>query len=276
MEELTDIDSIVEATETSNTNEIPMTSDELPQEQAQMPQVHEFEFTAHGKPIKVPLDDPRIKTWLSQGYEAPNRFGEYNRKIQEYEKTIQNNLQSLKGFEQYKKIDEWAKNNPQDWQQLTQNWQQTLAEKHPLPPEVQQRLEKVEQVLNQNQQIETDRRNRLEDQALDQEIGSIRKQYPNLDFEARDKEGKSLEYRILEYATSRGIPNFKTAFRDYCFDQLVQMSEHKGRENVSKSFSKTKAGLLGKDPNPARTSTPDLRGKNYDQIHEEVLRALGL
>lgn len=279
MEEL---ESIVQEAEASSNNDIPM-GDETPQVETEAPQtIPEFKFTAYGKEIKIPQNDPRINQWLSMGYEAPNRFGELNKKIQAYEKQLQEGTSKYQQLEQslnsYKDVDNWAKANPEQWQSLTDAWRQQLNQNPAqLPPEVKQKLEQHDQILNQFQQEQVARRHQAEDHALGTEIESIRKSNPNLDFDAPDQTGRSLEYRILEYATQNGIPSFRAAFRDYCFDQLTKKAEEQGREKVSRTMSQTtKAGLLGRDPAPQRSTQVNVQGKNYDQIHEMILQSMGL
>lgn len=277
-----DIEAVIQEAEASTNNEIPMGED-VPRETEQIQEIpQEFKFTAYGKEIKIPHNDPRINQWLSMGYEAPNRFGELNKKIQASEKQLSewsNKYQQLEqSLTSYKDVDNWAKANPEQWQSLTDAWRQQLNQNPAqLPPEVKQKLEQHDQILNQFQEEQVARKNSAEDQALGTEIESIRKSYPNLDFDAPDQSGRSLEYRILEYATSNGIPSYRAAFRDYCFDQLTKKAEEQGREKVSKTMSQTtKAGLLGKSPAPSRSSQVNVVGKNYDQIHEMILQSMGL
>lgn len=279
-----EIDSIVEQTEASSNNEIPMTED-VPRETSSSPEeaLQEFKFNAYGKEIKVPYNDPRLTQWLSMGYEAPNRFGELNKKLADYDKQLKDytgKYQQLESkYNEFKQIDDWARSNPDKWNALTEQWKQQVSQMNPvqLPPELQQKLEQHDQILTQFQQEQVARRHQAEDQALGTEIESIRKNYPNLDFDAPDQTGRSLEYRILEYATQNGIPSFRAAFRDYCFDQLTKKAEEQGREKVSRTMSQTtKAGLLGKSPAPKQSAQADITGKNYDQIHEMILQSMGL
>lgn len=277
-----EIDQIVEQTEDSSNNEIPMESD-VPRETEPTPAPQEFVFNAYGREVRVPQNDPRINQWLSMGYEAPNKFGELNKKIADYDRQLKDyngRYQQLETkYNEFKQIDDWARSNPEKWQALTDQWKQQVSQMNPaqLPPELKQKIEQHDQILNHFQQEQLARRNQAEDQALTGEIESIRKQYTNLDFDAPDNSGKSLEYRILEYATQNGIPSFRAAFRDYCFDQLTNKAEEKGREKVSRAMPQTvKNGLLGKAPAPRRSAQPEITGKNYDQIHEMILQSMGL
>lgn len=278
-DEAVDLDSIVAQTELSTNNEIAMEA--APEQiEAAAPTIQEYEFQHNGQAIKAPIE--KVLRWASMGYGAPQKFGELSNKIKDYEGR-------LKGYEDYDKtykpIDEWAKSNPDKWRALFDGWQQAQYGNVPqqgqptaqIPPELIQKVQQLDQRFAEQDKRDFEQRNIQNDQRLDQEVVSIRKSFPNIDFDAPNQQGNSLEYQILEHATKNGIPSFRAAFRDYCFDQLNSMSESKGREKTALS-PKTRAGLLGKDPAPAGRgqSIPDLKNKNYDQIHELILAEMGL
>lgn len=286
MDELGDIESIVNSVETSTNNEIPM-NDPAPAEAPQLiPEApQEYEFEAEGRKYKG--DIAKLTRWAQQGVSAPNKIGELSKRLQDTEG-------KLKGFEPYEKvykpIDEWAKQNPEKWQSLFQAWQQaqyggvpqgqaTEQLRAQLPPELVQTVNELKEFKQSLEQEKVIQRERHADQGLDSEIGSIRKQYSNIDFDSPDERGNSLEYQILEHATKNGIPSFRAAFRDFCFDKLGQLSESKGLEKGARAIpEKTKAGLLGKDPAPARGKPVSdlIKNRNMDQIHQLVLSELGL
>lgn len=288
MDDTSEIDSIVSQTELSTNQEIPMEGP-APQEQAQ-PTSQEYEFESGGQKIKAPIE--KILRWASMGHSAPNKIGELSKKLSDYEG-------KFKQYEQYdttyRPIDDWAKKNPDKWQALFNNWQQAQfgvlpqgptptpteaqAQNFQLPPEVIQKINAFDQKFSQLEQKEVVQRERAADQGLDGEIASIRKQYSNLDFDAPDTTGNTLEYQILKHATDNGIPSFRAAFRDYCFDKLGQFSETKGMEKASKTISpQTKAALLGKQPAGTKGQLPAnfIKNRNYDQIHEAALAELGI
>lgn len=281
MEDELNIDAIVAETEASTNNEIPMEGNSPPVEAAPTtPQ--EYEFESNGQKIKAPIE--KILRWASMGHSAPNKIGELSNKLKEFE----SKSETYQSYEKtYAPIDQWAKQNPDKWNALVNHWQQAQYGALPtepgqpavnLPPEVIQKLQEHDQRWQKMDEIERNQKIQASDQSLDQEVKSIREQYANLDFDAPDEKGKPLELQILEHATRNGIPSFRAAFRDYCFDKLGAFSESKGREMAAMP-SKTKAGLLGRNPTPAgtRTQAPDLKGRNYDQIHAMILeKELGI
>lgn len=284
--ETAELEAIVNNTELSTNTEIPMNDPAPPEIQARAPQTpEEYEFDYEGQKIKASKE--KLLKWASMGYGAPNKIGALQKQINE----SSGRLKQLEQYEKtYKPIDEWAAQNPDKWQTLFDNWRQAqfgagitppAAGQAPLqlPPEVLQELQASREFRESQIQERQTLKVKAADQSLDQEVVSIRKSYPNLDFDAPDERGNSLEYQILEHATKHGIPSFRAAFRDYCFDQLGKLTESKARGQGAVN-PKTTAALLGKEPAASRGSkglTPEfLRTRNYDQIHEAVLLELGL
>lgn len=281
MDENAELESIVNSVDQSTNNEIPMTQGEEPQESAPTPQtIQEYEFQTGGRTVKAPIE--KILGWASQGYNAGNRIGQLSKQVEDY----QSKSKEWEAYEKdYKPIDEWAKKNPDQWRTLLNNWHQAQLGNVPqgtqapeqaraqLPPELIQKINQFDQRFQQQDQERQIQKERHADQTLDGDIATIRKQFANVDFDAPDKNGNSLEYQILEHATKNGIPNFKAAFRDYYFDHMQSFSESKGREAAGKSISpKTRSDLLGKETGQERSrKAPDLRGMNYDQIHELIV-----
>ncbi len=283
------IDDIVASVDQSTNSEIPMEGP-APEPEARASQPSEYEIEYQGQKIKAPID--KVLKWASMGYGAPNRIGELSKKLADaegkyaqYDKT-------------YKPIDEWAAKNPDKWKALFEGWQQAQFGQIPqagqgqnpeaaqnqaamLPPEVLQELQASRQWRESQIQEKQAQKTQAADQGLEKEIISIRKSYPNLDFDAPDERGNSLELQILEHATKLGIPSFRAAFRDYCFDKLGKLSEEKGLGKGQGTLpQKTKADLLGKAPaSSTRGSKPAadfVKTRNYDQIHQHVLQELGL
>jgi hypothetical protein len=280
-EEAVDLDSIVAATETSTNNEIPM-GETAPAEAApQAPQ--EYAFQHNGQEIKAPID--KVLRWAQQGYSAPQRIGELSQKLKDYEGKFKN----YEGWEKtYAPIDKWAKENPDKWQALFDGWQRAQfggvspdgnhTPPAALPKEVLDKLNQHDQFIQSQQQERAQERERRADHALDTEITSLRKQYSNIDFDAPDESGRTLEYRVLEHATRMGIPSFEAAFLHFNKAQLQQMYQGQGRERAAMS-PQTKDALLGKNL-AAKGQGPQvselIKGRNLDQIHELVLQEMGL
>lgn len=250
------------------------------QPQAQ-PTAQEIEFTWNGKQIKAPVTDPRVKQWASQGYDYAQKMADFNRKQQE----IAAREQELTG--RYGAIDEYVRQNPQFWDHVTQEWQRQqmggqVDPNNPLFKELQSLKSEIGQVKEFKQTLEQERlaiQRQQEDQALEQEIGSIREQYPDIDLAAPDANGASLETRVIKHALDNNIKSFRAAFRDLLHDDLLKREADKAREAVTKDLQKRqKSGLLGTSPTPTKglSQPEDIKNHSYESLHQLALQELGI
>lgn len=215
--------------------------------------------------------------WAQMGYDAPNKIGEYNKKIQEYETK----------YKPYQEIDEFARQNPEWWQQVQDLYAQREALRQKADPsnpltqelnQVKNQLTELAQFKNQILEERVLAQHKQEDSALDAEIKSIREKFADLDWKTVNEQGHDLERQILQYATSRGIGNFNDAFRAYYFDKALSRAEERGKESVGKSIQKqVKAGIIGKSPTPTQViKETSVKGKSYDALLKESLEELGI
>ena len=241
------------------------------------PVINEHEFTVGGKAIKAPID--KILKWASMGYDAPNRIGELNKKLEGYS---QKETQYKEWQDKYGPVDEYVRQNPDFWNHVTQSWQQQQqqAQQNPLHPvvgELQKRLEGLEGIAQTFQQERQEAVMKQQDSQYMEEFSTITKQYPKIDFSTPDESGKSLEYKVLEYAQEKGIREFTPAFRAFYHDELVKNASEEAKEKlVNDKQSKTKLGILGISATPTKRISDNVKGKSYDNLYKEALKELGL
>lgn len=247
----------------------------------------DIEFTWNGKQIKTPLNDPRIKQWASQGYDYAQRMAEFNRQQTEFQ-TKSKKIQEYES--KYQPVEEYVTKNPDWWKHVNDQWQKEKTGTQGLGDDpnnpIIQKLSAYEQELSgikefiQSQQAEkAAQKATQEDAALSQEIQTVRDAYKDLDWNTLDQNGKSLELKVLEHATSNGISKFAAAFKDLMHEELIKRAEERGKENVVKERQKqTKLGLLGKTPAPSKgiTQAEDIKNKSYDQLLREGMLELGI
>lgn len=244
--------------------------------------IQEYEIKYGGKSIKAPID--KIIRWAEQGYEAPTKIGELNKKLESYaakEKAFQEMEQK------YGPVDKYVRDNPQWFEFMQSQYQRQMeqAQQNQAAPQINQVIEplqkQIQELMSYKDTIEKERyeaRMRQEDVAYQSELESLRKSYPKVDFNSVDQSGKSLEYRVLEHATQNGINKFTTAFRDFYHDELVKAAEVEAKEKVMKDKqSRTKLGILGVSSTPTpKVSDGSVKGKSYDDLYHETLVELGL
>lgn len=246
-------------------------------EQAATAAAQEYAIQVGGKEIKAPIE--KLIKWASMGYDAPNRIGELNKKLESY---TQREAQ-LKDLEsRYSPVDKFVRENPQWWQHVQQSYEQLQAQSQqnpflPVVENLKKEVDGLKQIAQTYEQREQQKIMQQEDTKYMDELGAIQKQYPKIDLMTPDATGKSLEYKVLEYARDNGIRNFKTAFRDFYHDELVKLSAEEAKEKViSDKQSKSKLGILGVSTTPTKRVSDSVKGKSYGDLEREALQELGL
>jgi hypothetical protein len=254
----------------------------------------EVEYNAAGKVVKEPFE--MVLKRASQGYDYAQKVGEWNKKEQDFTGKLTQAEQRLKEFEYLKQVDDYARQNPQWKQHIDKMWEQRdIAERNldPNDPIIQlmnQKLEKLMEPINnltskvtQFDQFVSQQRISKEDQELDAEVKSIREKHSDLDWDARDEFGKTLEARVLEHAAKMGLGSnpgaFRMAFRDFNHDHLVKTAQDRAKEAVADQAHRLKkAGFIGKSSTPQTgiTQAKSLREKSYDDLFKEGLEELGI
>lgn len=229
----------------------------------------------------IPESRDQLIAWAQRGYNAPVKIRELQTQLDQW-KSKEAQLNELHG--KYNEIDDYVRKNPQFWQHVMQAWQNKgQALQDPNNPmagvvsELQQQVQSLVQYKNQIEQQQTAYRTQQEDVQYMSQLEEMKKTYPKVDFDTKGEDGKSLEYRVLEYANENGIKNFKTAFRDFYHDELQKMAIADAQEKSAKERQKaTRAGVLGKSTTPTKGITSDVRGKSYGDLEREALQELGI
>lgn len=273
--------------------EIPMTEADRPEAKEAARQAQSakevFEFKHGDKPIKATRE--QIIQWAQMGYGYPQKAQALNQQKAQLEQA-QKEMEAR--FAPYTQVDQWAKSNPNDWKQFEQFWKtgswrnagtQTPGTQAPQTAEVerlvqqrlQEQLQPVQSFIQEMQSEKQIREEKEQDQVLDGEIKSIREKFKDLDWNALDENGKSLEVRVLEHATQNEIKSFGTAFRDLLHDQLVQQAAAQAKMSLSRGIQeKTKMGILGQSPMPKKgfSEPKDVRKQSYEELAREAIEEM--
>lgn len=250
--------------------------------------ITDLAFTHDGKEIRAALSDPRIKQWLSQGYSYNQRMAEFNKQQAEF----QAKAAKVSEYEtKYSPVEKYIEQNPDWWKHVNEQYQQAKAGApqgsgvNPADPVVQklsayeQELSQIKEFIASTQAEKAQAHAKQEDDALSQEIQSVRDTYADLDWLTPNESGKTLELRVLEHARENGISKFGPAFKDLMHEELIKRAELRGKENVVKERqAQTKLGLLGKSqaPRSGLTEAQDIKKKSYDQLTNEAIQELGI
>ena len=212
----------------------------------------------NGKQIQATKD--QALKWAQQGRGANLKIGELNQ-------SMSGMKQELESLKTYKQVDDWAKQNPEAWAHIQQNYQGGQTQQYQLPEEMQPHLEPVLQELNslksfvnELKQEKQQQKVMQEDTALETEIQSIREKYKDLDWETRDEAGQTIEYKVLEHASKIGTTSFDAAFKSLMHEKLIERARLSAKEQmVKEKQTKRRLGLLGDTQAPTK-----LGGLSYD------------
>lgn len=254
------------ASEEAATPAAAATSSEAPQ--------YSWEIDYRGQKVKADTFD-KFRQWAQQGYDYAQKMADINRQRQEFET-------KYKGFDRYNEVDAFAKQNPDWWKHVEESWNNRSTfgrqDQEAIAPLLNE-LNEVKSFVSTLQQERTEEQIRKQDEALTNEMKSIQEKYPDLDFNAVDESGYSLEYRVLKHANEINTNSFRAAFNDYYHDQLTQMAAAKAKADLAKEQQvNAKKGLLGTSPTPKKAvnRAENVRGKSYDSLVQEALAEIGL
>lgn len=243
----------------------------------------DWSFDHNGQKVTVDTAE-KAKTWLNLGHNYSQRAQELNKTQSQLAQERQQLQDKYKGYDRFSDLDQYAKQNPDWWNHVQQSWQQRQT--HGVDPQLRTVLQPVLERLQQTESFLADLKQQRvvedharQDQALEAEIGEIRKAYPNIDLAAADETGSSLEFRVIKHANDNGIQSFRAAFRDYLHDRLVTEAQAAGRAAIAKDTqAKAKAGILGQTSAPVKGLQPaqNVRGKSYSQLAQEALAEYGI
>lgn len=218
------------------------------------PEQQFLEYVARGKTIKEPID--MVLKRASMGYDYAQRMNELKTQMSEIE-GIRKQNEELSRWREY---DEFAKKNPEWAQHVQQTWEnrQGIGQENPEVSALKTQLSQMQQKFEEVNKFISSQQQAKEDQALTQEIESIRQRYTDIDFQTPDESGKSLEWKVLEHAQQHGIRSFKTAFHDFYHDHLATMRESAAKESaVKQNQMLRKQGIMGVSDKPQSKKNPD-------------------
>lgn len=251
-------------------------SDNNVQDQAQQPQVQEYEYFANGKAIKEPLE--AVLKRASQGYNYAQHMAELKTKSEEVDTRYKT---ALDLENKYAEIDNYAKSNP-DWNDhLHKTWESrfdingdsnSVQQQAAIPEQFQQEFNSLKQFV---EGIKAERA----DAAYQGAVSKVKDKYPDIDFAATDPStGKTLEQRVLDFAQENSIGTFEPAFKAFHHDALVERARSLAKDQMAVDLKqRAKAGLLGTSqaPSPSSVNTTEypqnFKNMSSDQLHNWIV-----
>jgi len=239
-----------------------------------------WEYQASGKTISE--DRETVLKRASQGYNYAQHIAEHKNNVTSFEKERDQHTQD---FGQWKQYHDYATENPEWAEHVRGQWDQRQSFGQPdasqgteqtqapaVSPEVQSFMDEYRNDKRLRQEAD-------EDSALNEQVQSVQKEFPDFDLSATDVEtGTSLEMRVLEHARANGINSFKAAFKDMMFDDLVNRKVTAAKEATAKEVAdRTKQGFISEsDTSLNNLSQPARNSGSYqDELMAEA-RTMGI
>lgn len=249
-------------------------------------------YKANGKEVVEPLE-VAINKRASQGYNYAQQMEALNSEKSSWTQKLEEMNKQMESLSRYKQFDDFARENPQWAEHVQAAWdsrhqyQEGLDPDDPVSNKVAELQKMIETTLNERlspieqrfQQAEVQQRQVTEDRQYEAQLNQVRERFKNVDLDQVDDQGKTLEYRVLEHMQQTGIKNFESAFKDFYFDNLVQLEREAAKEAHAKEMQKrSKQGIIGISSTPAtgtpQTSNGNMKNLSYDQLAELAKREL--
>lgn len=271
---------------TPETHEALATKVDAPVPQALEPK---YKIKWNGQERELPVNQLINLAQQGYGYSEGMRDLKVQRKLFEDQRTTEQAKWKdvSERIAQYREVEEYIKQDPQWWEHVRSQYQQQQTQggpvnpvNHPVVKELLKTVEGLGSDLSQIKQEKVLAQQAQEDTQLDTAISGIKEAHPNLDWLTIDETGKSLEQRVIDYATQNNIGTFRAAFRDLMHDELVKKHEVKAKEEVAQNIKKaTKLGLGPITDSPkSKLSTPK-KGITWNSPELEgdaILKELGV
>jgi hypothetical protein len=248
-----------------------------------------YKYTANGREVEEDINT--ILKRASQGY----NYAQHMESIKKNETTLAEKEKQIEALRnQWEPYDKYAKENPEWANHVRQSWETRLSgavngqEGQPpssttynLPPEVQQKLAELENFQKEYSAHKQSVKAAEEDAALNAEIDSVAKEYPEFDLKYSDPSvGKTLEAQIIEHANIKGIHSFRAAFRDMMFDQIMSKRVTASKEAAAKELQdRAKKGIVKTSDTPFTKQNPMANksgSKSYYDLVNEAGKELNL
>jgi len=196
-----------------------------------------FEYKYKGQSF-TPKDRNHLTQLMSKGHSYEQSMTAINRDKQQLQDTMSR-------YKPYEQLDSFFQKNPQfkqDVMSLHQRQQQGL------PPEIQDKLQKLEQFQSQFVQKEADKE-------LDGQIQGARQKYSNFDWNTDDGDG-NLERKVLMFMSENRIEKFEDGFRAFAFDMAQSNAQAQGLQQAAQAqVQKRRAGVVDTG-NPSVQASP--------------------
>lgn len=256
---------------------------------SRLPLSAEFMINENGQVQRIPANK------LINGYRQVSHLQREQKKFKEERSKWEQDNQGYDALKKhYGEIDNWARQNPDQWTKLQElyskrdsllvegeNPQGQLIEKFNTTIKgLEDRLSKYENMYKQSE----DQKAVSEVQT---EMDSFKKEFSGINLDEQDEDGISLKSQILKYGADNGYPTFRAAALDYKFPdgtplltKLLETAREQSRNAAVKGAKQDfKNGVVARSSTPATGqnsfATNNTKVDRKQQMTDELESLLG-
>lgn len=263
---MSDVDNVITAPSSEAVASEPTAAPQTP--------VQDFvEYEAAGKTVREPMD--MVKKRASMGY----HYAQQMESLKKEQGSVQEALQRAQALEaKWKPFDDYASKNPAWHDHLQKSWQERdFLQSQNLDPALKNQLNGINTTVSELQNWVNQSKAQAEDSKLNEVIGTVKKEFPFVNFDEADELGRSLEWRVLKHAGENGINSFRAAFLDLHQPQLALRIKDQTKREIQEEQKKLREnGFIGRQPTSVSKSTvaQNVGSRTWEDLAAEAVADL--
>ncbi len=244
--------------------------------------VQKYRIKVQGKEEELPVDELISLAQKGRDYEINNRLLRQERELLDIrKKEIDSFNIEPDRLKELKQLDDYARENPKFLDLVKENWTKLQSgdlqqsEANQAAP-VWDKLNTLESRLNEIISEKTKMKEAQDDQALDNELKSLREKYKDFPWNDKDEFGYTREHKLLQHLSNGGFHSAKAAFMDMYGEEILEKTIQKTKEQITNEIqSRNKKGLIVHDRLHSKSAVQprrDLRSVTYDDLLVDALK----
>lgn len=254
------------------------------------PPLTKYEIERKGKKIEIPLD--QAKDFVQKGYD----YSELMRELKAEKEAIENSkkqfseLGDMTQLKYLSDLDKRVRENPrlaekirETYEQFSQIGDAALSETPASPREevLMKELSELKTWKDQQERERQDLYRQKEDETLNKQVSDTVSQFEKLgfNFALRGNDGLTLEQQVLNHMVDAKLPNFRAAFLDLKFEDLLTKSKEEAIKQTAEKLQGDREKIAMANKLLSRSSanlTPrkNIKNATYDELFDMALKEI--
>lgn len=236
---------------------------------------NEYSFEIDGQVKKFSQED--LQKYVSEGLKATQKYQEIMDHQQKLMQEKANFEQNVGKYDHYRKIDEWARENPELYNRIQLEHENMVNGGNfgDVPPYLAKFVSEIDSIkakLGEVDQLISTQKANVADQQLDKTFAQYAQEYPMIDWQGKDQNGLTMMQKAYNYAQKFGLSTVESALdRTIALEMkdIIARSELKAKDQVAKQVQKNnKLGILEK----SERYTPSEKTLRKPKTYEDALQ----